>query len=140
MSTSARVAPSGRLPRAEAGLGRARRNAGFAAVLIGLPLVTAVLVEVRDEVATASGLLVYLLAVVGVAVLGGVAPAVLAALASFGLANWFLTPPYGTLLVASRDAAVELVVFGLVAVAVSLTVEAGARRRAAGVRSRLEAE
>jgi K+-sensing histidine kinase KdpD len=140
MSTSAGAARSGQLPRAAAGLSRVRRRAGFAAVLLGLPLVTAVLVEVRDELATASGLLLYLLAVVGVAVLGGVGPAVLAALASFGLANWFLTPPYGSLLVASRDAAVELVVFGLVAVADSLTVEAGARRRAAGVRSALEAD
>ena len=140
MSTSAPVAPSARLPRADAGLSRARRNAGLSAVLLGLPLLTAVLVQVRDDVATASSLLIYLLAVVGVAVLGGIAPAVLAALACFGLANWFLTPPYGTLLVASRDSAIELVVFGVVAVAVSLTVEAGARRRAAGVRSRLEAE
>jgi K+-sensing histidine kinase KdpD len=53
-------------------------------------------------------LLIYLLAVVVIAVVGGVVPALLAAVASFLLVNWFLTPPYYTLAVESRDAAIDL--------------------------------
>ena len=84
----------------------------------------------RGSLAEGSLLLVYLLAVVGVAVLGGLVPALTAAAASFLLVNWFLTPPYYTLTVASSDAAVDLVVFVAVAVVVSVTVDLGARHRA----------
>ena len=137
---SSAPAPQRALPRPGTGLTPARRNAGLALVALGLPVLTAVLVDFRDTLAPASSLLLYLLAVVVVAVVGGVAPAVLAAAASFMLANWFLTPPYNTLAVASRDSVIELVVFLLVAVAVSVTVEVGARRRVSAVRTGLEAE
>jgi two-component system, OmpR family, sensor histidine kinase KdpD len=60
-------------------------------------------------------LLIYLLAVVVIAVVGDVVPALLAAVASFLLVNWFLTPTYYTLAVESRDAAIDLVVFVLAA-------------------------
>jgi len=83
-------------------------------------------------------LLIYLLAVVVIAVVGGVVPALLAAVASFLLVNWFLTPPYYTLAVESRDAAVNLGVFVLAAVLVSVTVELGARNRGTAERTRVE--
>ena len=92
----------------------------------------------RGGLAEGSLLLVYLLAVVGVAVLGGLVPALTAAAASFLLVNWFLTPPYYTLTVASSDAAVDLVVFVAVAVVVSVTVDLGARHREAAERNRFE--
>ncbi|HEX5534437.1 MAG TPA: ATP-binding protein [Actinomycetales bacterium] len=127
------------LPSA-AGLPSGRRHAGLVLVALGLPLLTAVLVQLRGTLALAPTLLIYLLAVVVAAAVGGVLPAVLAAALSFGLANWFLTPPYGTLAVSSRDAVVELLVFLAVSVAVSVAVEMGARQRALAARSRFEAD
>ncbi|MEE6295676.1 sensor histidine kinase [Georgenia wangjunii] len=96
----------------------------------GLPLATVALAAARAELALGSLLLIYLLAVVVIAALGGLVPGVLAAAASFMLANWFLTPPYHTLAVAEGDSVVELVVFVVAAVVVSATVELAARDRA----------
>jgi K+-sensing histidine kinase KdpD len=128
------------LPRAGTGLTPERRWAGAALAATGLPGLTAALVGLRDTLALESVLLLYLLAVVLVAVIGGWPPALLAALASFVLANFFFTTPYHTLEVDSRDGVVALVVFVLVGVTVSLTVDVAARRRVAVARSRIEAE
>jgi K+-sensing histidine kinase KdpD len=133
--------PVGRaLPRPAAGLSPARRWAGIAVAGIGLPIATTVLAGLRDQLALESVLLLYLLAVVLVAVVGGVVPAVIAAIVSDLLANYFFTPPFHTLVVEQRDSVVALVVFVLVALTVSVTVDLAARRRAAAVRSRMEAE
>ena len=120
------------------GLSRSRRGSGLLIAVVGLPLLTTVLVSVRSSLAVESMLLIYLLAVVVVAAVGGVVAALLAAVASFLLVNWFLTPPYYTLAVESRDAAIDLVVFVLAAVLVSVTVELGARNREAAERTRIE--
>lgn len=120
------------------GLSRYRRGAGLLVVALGLPLLTILLVAVRSSLAVENMLMIYLLAVVVVAAVGGVVPALLAAVASFLLVNWFLTPPYYTLAVESRDAAIDLVVFVLVAVLVSVTVELGARNRETAERTRME--
>jgi K+-sensing histidine kinase KdpD len=113
-------------------------RAGVVLTVVGLPVLTAALMPLRGRLAVGSFLLVYLLAVVAIAILGGARPALLAAVASFLLVNWFLTPPYYTLAVANRDTALELVVFILVAVLVSLAVEAGARARQAAERHSVE--
>jgi K+-sensing histidine kinase KdpD len=120
------------------GLSRSRRGAGLLVAALGLPLLTIVLVAVRSSVAVESVLLIYLLAVVVVAVVGGIVAALLAAVASFLLANWFLTPPLYTLAVESRNDAIDLVVFVLGAVLVSVTVELGARNRETAERTRIE--
>lgn len=111
---------------------------GLLAVVVGLPVLTACLVPLQGRLAVGSFLLVYLLAVVVIAVVGGTGPALLGALASFLLVNWFLTPPYYTLSVASRDTALDLVVFVLVAVLVSVAVELGARARQAAEREQVQ--
>ena len=108
----------------------ARGRAAVLVCLVGLPAATAVLVGVRDELALGSVLLVYLLLVVIAAALGSLLPGLLAALLSFGLANWFFTPPLHTLTVAGRDDLVELAVFAGAAVTVSAIVELAARDRA----------
>ena len=138
-SHAARAGGVAALPPSAGGLSRTRRRLGFALSLVGLPVLTAASVAVRDVLSLASLLLIYLLAVVVVAVVGGIVPAVLAAIASFLLANWFLTPPYYTLVVASADQAIELVVFVVVAVLVSVTVDLGARHRVSAERNRSEA-
>jgi K+-sensing histidine kinase KdpD len=131
--------PRPRLPRADAGLPRRRRLIGYAVAVAGLPALTAVLVAVRDTVTRETVLLAYMLAVLLVAVIGGIGSALLAALGSFLLANWFLTAPYETLLVGNREALIDLIVLVVGAVLVSLSVELGARHRAQAVRHRLEA-
>src|SRR5438045_2904962 len=85
------------LPPSTGGLPRARRRAGVLLSLVGLPLLTLLLLTVRGQVGLDSLLLIYLLAVVVIAVVGGLGAALLGALASFLLVNWFLTPPYYTL-------------------------------------------
>jgi K+-sensing histidine kinase KdpD len=122
------------------GLPPARRWAGLGLVAAGLPALTGILVLWRGTLSLGTILLLYLLAVVVVAVVGGVLAGVLAAVASFLLANWFLTPPYHTLRVEQRDSIIELAVFVVVALVVSVTVEAAARRRIAVTRSRIEVE
>jgi K+-sensing histidine kinase KdpD len=127
------------LPPNAGGLSRSRRRAGLVVSLLGVPLITAALLSVRGSLELDSVLLIYLLAVVLVAVVGGLTPALVAALASFLLANWFLTQPYYTFAVEGRDRLVQLVVFVVVAVLVSITVDIGARDRVSAERNRMEA-
>ncbi|HEY0119645.1 MAG TPA: DUF4118 domain-containing protein [Cellulomonas sp.] len=133
-------APARELPAPAAGLSSQRRAAGFVVAVVVLPVLTAVLDGSRGSLALGSVLLLYLLAVVVVAAVGGTWPAVLAAVAGVLAANWFLTPPFHTLVVENRDAVVELVVFALVAVVVAVTVEVAARDRGRAERSSREAE
>src|SRR5262249_13523946 len=98
-----------------------------------IPLLTALLVAVRGDLALGSVLLLYLLVTVVISVVGGLVAGVVAALASFVLANFFLTPPYRTLAVDDRHSAIELVVFLVCAVAVSVLVDLAARRQAAAL-------
>jgi K+-sensing histidine kinase KdpD len=100
--------------------------------------VTIALVPVRSGLDAQSVLMLYLLGVVVVAVVGGVVPALLAAVASFLLINWFLTPPYNTLEVENRESAIALFVFIVAAAVVSITVELGARNRESAERTRME--
>lgn len=125
-------------PRRGIGLSRRRRVAGFGIAAVALPVLTVLLLQVGDGLALGSRLLAYLLTVVVVAAVGGVGPGVLAALASVLVANWYFTPPYRTLVVEGRDSVVELVVFAVVSLIVSMLVELAARDRAGAERSRAE--
>jgi K+-sensing histidine kinase KdpD len=130
---------AGTLPRPGEGLTSSRRLAGLATAIVGLPALTAALVAIRDSISLDSVLLLYLLAVVVVAAIGGMLPALAAAVSSFLLANWFLTEPYHTFDVESRDSVIALVVFVVVAATVSVIVDVSSRRLVAATRSRLEA-
>jgi two-component system, OmpR family, sensor histidine kinase KdpD len=130
----------GALPRTRSGLSPARRRGGLLLAAAGLPTLTAGLVMMRATLALESVLLLYLLLVVAVALIGGILPALLAAVGSFLLANWFLTPPYHTFVVEQRDQLIALAVFIVVATTVSVTVELAARQRVTAERSRIEAE
>jgi K+-sensing histidine kinase KdpD len=122
------------------GLPSERRWAGIGLAAAGLPALTGILVLWRGDLSLGTILLLYLLAVVVVAAVGGVLAAVAAAVASFLLANLFLTPPYHTFRVAERDSIIELAVFVVVALIVSVTVEAAAHRRVAAARGRVEVD
>lgn len=128
------------LSRRGQGLTSRRRRLGLVLAGLALPALTAVLVGVRGDLALGSVLLLYLLAVVVVSVVGGLLPGVTAAVASFLLVNFFLTPPYHTLVVEGRDSIIALLVFLLVAVTVSALVDIAARQLAQAARSDAEAE
>ena len=133
------VAGAGRaIPGGPVGISAARRGAAIGVTVLGLPLLTAVL-DLTDALSLASSLLLFLVAVVLVAVLGGTAVAVAAAMLSFLLANWFLILPLHTLRIEDRDNVIALVVFLAVALTVSALVEVAARQRAGARRSEAEA-
>src|SRR5437764_7655300 len=105
----------------------------------GLTALTVGLNGNRGPASLTTAALLYLVPVVVLAVIGGVWPALAAALASDALLNWFFVPPYHTFTVENRENVLALLIYVLVAVTVSLAVDLAARQRAAAVRSGLEA-
>jgi two-component system sensor histidine kinase KdpD len=73
-------------------------------------------------------MLLTLAAAVVVALVGGLWPAVFAAVVGMLALNWFSTDPVGSFMVARGEAVVELLVFLAVACSVALAVGASARR------------
>ena len=84
--------------------------------------------------------LAFLALTVLVALVGGLWPALVAALLSIGLLNYFFTRPVHTLSVADVDDVVALVLFLVVAVAVASVVDVAARRTVQSERARREAD
>ncbi|MET1156182.1 ATP-binding protein [Arthrobacter sp.] len=89
------------------------------------------------NLATAS--LVQLTGTVGVALVGGIVPALLAALWSSLLLNYFMTEPTGQLLIHETDMAVTVLCFVAVAGAVAWVVDVSARRAARARQASAEA-
>jgi two-component system sensor histidine kinase KdpD len=69
----------------------------------------------------------FLAAVVVVALIGGLWPALLAAVAGSLMLNWYFTPPVGKWTIAEGDNLFALVIFVVVAIAVSWVVDTAAR-------------
>ena len=97
---------------------------------VALPVVTIGLASVRAHLSFSDDLLVYLVAVVGVTVLGGFLPAVLAAVAASLCLNWFFTPPVHTWTIDAPQNLLALLLFVTVAISVSGVVHLAARREA----------
>ncbi|GAB3281549.1 hypothetical protein GCM10027449_22670 [Sinomonas notoginsengisoli] len=138
-------APEHRLRLAELGvLDRRRTLLGLvlAVVLPALvPIAAAPLVgDDHDGQGTAILVLLQLLTAVLVALVGGLWPAVLAAVVASLMLNWLATDPVGSLSVARPEAVLELVVFLAVACAVALSVGAAARRYEQATRAAAEAD
>jgi len=120
------------------GLGRRRQLTGV--LLVGvLPLVTAALVSAQRRLSLSDDLLIYLVCVVGVAVVGGFWPAVAAAVTASLLLNWFFTRPVHTFTIADPQNILALLLFITVAVSVSSVVHLAARRAVQAARSRQDA-
>jgi two-component system sensor histidine kinase KdpD len=122
-----------------AGLRGRRQLAGILLVAAGLPLLTALLVALRPHLDLANDLLLYLVAVVAVAIVGGFWPAVLAAITASLLLNWYFTQPLHTLTIAEPRNILALLLFVTVAVTVSSVVHLAARRQVLAARSADEA-
>lgn len=121
------------------GLSPRRQLLGAAVAVAGLSVLTVGLVPRRDDLAVESVLLLYLLVVVATAAVGGVWPASVGAVAAFGLVNWFFTPPYHTLSIASGEHVLALVVFLVVAAVVALYVTVADRNASESAAVRAEA-
>jgi two-component system sensor histidine kinase KdpD len=119
---------------------RTRRIWAWVTLLVGLPLLIAVTVPFRDDVGVTTELLLVLVLVVGISVLGGLVPGIVAAVIGALAANFFFVPPYGTLTVGDPENLFALLVFVLVGATVSTLVDRVARRSAEAVRARADAE
>jgi len=120
-------------------LSRRRQIAGFALVLAGLPALTALL-DLVPALSLTSDILLFLGAVVAVSLVGGLWPALLAAVAGSLLLNWFFVPPVGKFAIAQRDNLLALVIFVLVALAVSWVVDTAARKTRQAAAASAEAQ
>ncbi len=125
--THERAAQGLRRRRLPAALSRRRRTAGLLTALLGLPALTALL-EVGPSLSLTNDILLFLVAVIGVALIGGLWPALLAAVAGSLLLNWFFTPPVGRFTIAAVDNLLALAIFVVVALAVSWVVDTAARK------------
>ncbi|MET8340768.1 sensor histidine kinase, partial [Streptosporangium canum] len=129
-----------RPPPSRAALTRTRRRAGWAMALLGIPVLTAALVPFRADLTLPSEILFFLLMVIGVALIGGMWPAVTAAVGGSLLLNYFFTTPVHTLTISDPENLFALVVFVLVAAAVSGIVDVAARRTREAARAGADAE
>jgi two-component system, OmpR family, sensor histidine kinase KdpD len=126
--------------RGRRALSTRRQLTGAIVGVILLPLLTLVLAGMRDDLPLSATLLIYLLAVVAIAAIGGVWPALGASVAAFLLANFYFIPPLHEFAVHEGKDLIALIVFLLVAGVVSGYVHFAARRSAEAARARAEAE
>ncbi|MFE3451292.1 DUF4118 domain-containing protein [Nonomuraea sp. NPDC059194] len=126
--------------RARAALTRKRRVTGWAVAIAGMIALTAALTPFRDELSLPTEILFYLTTVVGVALIGGMWPAITAAVGGSLLLNWFFTPPIGEFTISDPENLFALVVFVVVAAMVSTIVDVAARRTREAARAGADAE
>src|SRR5215472_4907840 len=128
------------LPRAGGGLTLRRQVAGYVLAALLAPLLTLVLTSVRNDINLISDVLIYLVAVVVVALVGGFVPAVLLAIAASLLINYYFVPPIHQFTIAEANNALALGVFVVVALLVSSVVDTAARRTRQAARAGAESE
>jgi two-component system sensor histidine kinase KdpD len=138
--THAHIGRGRGLPRAHGGLPLRRRLAGYALAAVLAPLLTLMLVSLRGQLNLTTDVLLFLVAVIAVALVGGFVPAVLAAIAGFLLLNFFFTPPIHRFTIADANNVLALVIFVAVALVVSFLVDDAARRTKQAARATAESE
>lgn len=131
--------PSGVLPAPRAGISRTRQWIGGGLALVGLPTVAWALAGHRNEVLLSTPVLLMLSVVIAAAIIGGIRPALPAAVVGFLLLNFVFTQPYGTLDVHLFDQGLALVVYLAAAISVSVVVGVAARRHSEALRAAAEA-
>ena len=128
------------LPRRTGALTVKRRLLGFALALVGGPLVTWLLSTFRSDDSITSDVLSYQLLVVLVALVGGVWPALFAAVLSGLTLDFFFIEPLHTVHVSEPLHLVAVALYVVIAVLVSLIVDRAARYTRAARRSAAESE
>jgi two-component system sensor histidine kinase KdpD len=125
--------------RRRSALSPRRRVLGWVAAIVLPGLATVIGVAAGDLIGPTSAALVFMLAVIGVASIGGFGAAVLSAAAATVLLNYFFTPPLHSFAVLEPHHLLALVLLLLAAVLVALVVHSAARRAQQAVRARTEA-
>jgi two-component system, OmpR family, sensor histidine kinase KdpD len=139
--THARTGKARGLPRPpQRSLTLRRRLQGFALGLALPALLTVLLVHERQHLNLVSDVLLFLLAVVVVALVGGFLPAMVVAVGGSMLLNYYFTPPLNTFTISETNNALALVVFVAVAALVSSVVDLAARRTRQAARATAETE
>jgi two-component system sensor histidine kinase KdpD len=117
-----------------------RRRIGWVLAFVIPIAVSGLLLPFRGHVGLTTDLFAFLLGVLAVSTIGGLGPAVTAAVVAFGLGNWFFTPPIHTFSIDKSENLFSLFAFLVVASAVGLLVGSASRRAAEAARARSEAE
>ncbi|WP_370144920.1 DUF4118 domain-containing protein [Streptacidiphilus sp. EB129] len=117
-----------------------RRLAGPVAGVVVPLLLTLLLTRTRDAVNLPSDILLYLFAMVGVALLGGVPSALLASVVASLLLNYYFIPPIHTFTIGDPNNLLALAVFATVAVVVAVVVDRADRLSRRAARATAEAE
>ena len=128
------------LPKLVHGLTPRRRLAGAGVGVVLLLALTLSLTSLRGHASLASDALIYLVAVVIVALIGGVYPAIAAAIVSALVINWYFTRPLHSFTVHSVNDVIALIAYVIVAALVSWVVDVAARRTREAARASAEAE
>ncbi|ADI03418.1 Osmosensitive K channel His kinase sensor [Streptomyces bingchenggensis BCW-1] len=128
------------LPSRRRTLSLVRRVAGPVAGLVLPVLLTVLLDRARGTFNLTSEALLFLLTVVGVACIGGVASAVIASVTASLLLNYWFIPPIGAFTLDNADALVALGVFAIVAATVAGVVDRSLRLSRRSARATAEAE
>ncbi|MGO4755358.1 DUF4118 domain-containing protein, partial [Streptomyces sp. 2MCAF27] len=127
MVTHERAGRGRLLPSRRRTLSPARRVAGPVAGMVLPVLLTALLDGARDTLNLTSEVLLFLLTVVGVAGIGGVASAVIASVTASLLLNYWFIPPIGAFTLDDTNAMIALTVFAIVAATVAGVVDRSLR-------------
>ncbi|WP_327182916.1 ATP-binding protein [Streptomyces sp. NBC_01334] len=130
------------LPSRRRTLSTARRIAGPVTGLL-LPIALTFLLDLdvaRGRLNLTSEALLFLLAVVGVACIGGVASAVIASVTASLLLNYCFIPPIGQFTLDDPNALIALAVFVVVAAVVAVVVDRSLRLSRRSARATAEAE
>jgi len=128
------------LPRAGGALTLRRRLLGGGLAVVLGPIVTWLLVMFRSDESLTSDVLVYQLLVVVVALVGGIWPALFAAVLSGVTLDFFFVEPYDSITVGRPLHLLTLVLYVVIALLVSYVVDQAARRSRAAARAVAESE
>ncbi len=128
-----------RPPRARGAISRRRQAVGAGLALVGLPLLTAVLAATRDHVTLPTDLLLFLVATVAVALVGGVVVGVGTAIGASLLVNWYFVPPLHTFTISDPENVTALAIFVAAAAGASVLVDRVASRSREALQARAEA-
>lgn len=121
-------------------VGNARRGVGFAFALLGPALVSAGLWATADLHGLPTEAMILMAVVVVTALLGGLVPAVIAAISSGLLLNYLFTPPVYTWTIDNPENTLAIVLFVVVGISVASVVDRAARMTTRARTARAEAD
>ncbi|MDG3011046.1 sensor histidine kinase KdpD [Rhodococcus sp. D2-41] len=120
--------------------GRSRRGIAWVVALVVPVLASMLIAVIGHRLGTSGQSALFMIVVLVVSLLGGVAPAALSAIISGLLLNFYFIPPVHSFTIADPDNLLTMVVLLLVAVAVAVLVDAAAKRTGQARRASQEAE